>query len=80
VLFNQLRALRRDIADRQNVPAFVIFPDASLVDMCRILPTTAAEFLNVSGVGAQKQRLYADAFTNVIKDFVANNSVGHFYA
>ncbi|GHU94689.1 ATP-dependent DNA helicase RecQ [Bacteroidia bacterium] len=74
-LFNQLRALRREFADRQNVPAFVIFSDASLVDMCRILPTTPAEFLNVSGVGAQKQGLYAEAFTKVINDFVAINKI-----
>jgi ATP-dependent DNA helicase RecQ len=74
-LYNQLKALRREIAAGQNVPAFVIFPDTSLVDMCRILPKTAAEFLNVSGVGAQKQQRYAAAFTQVINDFLATNNV-----
>ncbi|GHT39585.1 ATP-dependent DNA helicase RecQ [Bacteroidia bacterium] len=74
-LFNQLKTLRREIADNQKVPAFVIFPDTSLVDMCRILPKTADEFLNVSGVGAQKQKLYAAAFTQVINDFLATNNV-----
>ncbi|MDR3093824.1 MAG: DNA helicase RecQ [Bacteroidales bacterium] len=74
-LFNQLRTLRREIADSQAVPSFVIFPDASLVDMCRILPRTAAEFVNVSGVGAHKQQLYAESFTKVINDFLADNKV-----
>ncbi|GHV10031.1 hypothetical protein FACS1894162_2260 [Bacteroidia bacterium] len=72
LLFNQLKTLRREIANKQNVPAFVIFPDTSLVDMCRLLPKTAEEFLKVSGVGAQKQKLYAEAFTQIINDFLAN--------
>ncbi|MDR0836239.1 MAG: DNA helicase RecQ [Tannerella sp.] len=74
-LYNQLKALRREIANNQGVPAFVIFPDTSLVDMCRILPKTATEFLNVSGVGAQKQQRYAAAFTQIINDFLATNNV-----
>ncbi|GHS96747.1 ATP-dependent DNA helicase RecQ [Bacteroidia bacterium] len=74
-LFNQLKTLRREIADRQKVPAFVIFSDTSLLDMCRILPKTADEFLKVSGVGAQKQKLYAEAFTQIINDFLANNNI-----
>ncbi|GAB6012826.1 DNA helicase RecQ [Viscerimonas tarda] len=74
-LYEQLRALRREIADSQNVPAFVIFPDSSLVDMCRILPRTAADFLKVSGVGEQKQQRYGEAFTKVINNFLANNNV-----
>ncbi|GHV26039.1 ATP-dependent DNA helicase RecQ [Bacteroidia bacterium] len=75
LLYSQLKTLRREIANNQNVPAFVIFPDTSLVDMCRLLPKTAAEFLNVSGVGAHKQALYAEAFIQVINDFLATNSV-----
>jgi ATP-dependent DNA helicase RecQ len=74
-LLSQLKALRRKIADSQNMPAFVIFPDTSLVDMCRILPGTADEFLKVSGVGAQKQQRYAAAFTQVINDFLAHNNI-----
>jgi ATP-dependent DNA helicase RecQ len=74
-LFNQLKTLRREIADNQKVPAFVIFPDTSLVDMCRILPKTADEFLKVSGVGDHKQKLYSESFTKIINDFLAHNSI-----
>ncbi|GAP72876.1 ATP-dependent DNA helicase RecQ [Candidatus Symbiothrix dinenymphae] len=74
-LLEQLKALRRQLADAQNVPAFVIFPDTSLVDMCRILPRTAEEFLNVAGVGAHKQQQYAAAFTHIINTFLAEHSV-----
>ncbi|MDR0833224.1 MAG: DNA helicase RecQ [Candidatus Symbiothrix sp.] len=74
-LLTQLKKLRRQIADNQGVPAFQIFQDSSLVDMCRILPKTADEFSMVSGVGAYKQQRYAAAFTKLITDFTSHNSV-----
>ncbi|MDD4700191.1 MAG: DNA helicase RecQ, partial [Oscillospiraceae bacterium] len=50
-LFEKLKTLRFSIASEQKVPAFVIFSDASLTDMCMKLPQNADEFLNISGVG-----------------------------
>lgn len=65
-LFADLKALRRTIADEKGVPAFVVFSDAALIDMCKKRPATHEEFLSVSGVGAVKLELYGDRFLQVI--------------
>ena len=53
-LYNDLSALRRQIADQRGVPAFVIFGNRTLEDMARKTPRTPAEFARVSGVGRAK--------------------------
>jgi len=68
-LFAALRELRLAIANEQNVPAFVIFPDSTLIDMCLKLPATKAELLNVSGVGQVKLERYGEKFLKVIGEF-----------
>jgi len=72
-LFEKLRVLRKTLADEQQVPAFVVFSDASLYDMVENRPSTDAEFLEVSGVGPQKLRQYGSVFTSEIASFVAEN-------
>ena len=59
-LFEELRALRREIADREGVPAYVIFHDATLREMAAVRPATAEELLDVSGVGERKLEKYGD--------------------
>ena len=71
-LFEKLRALRRSIADKRDVPAYIIFSDVSLREMARVYPTTAAEFGQIPGIGKQKQRDFAETFTNAIKIYLAN--------
>jgi ATP-dependent DNA helicase RecQ len=66
-LFEKLKTLRKEIADEQKVPAFVVFSDASLVDMCKKLPTNRAEFLGVVGVGEVKADRYGEEFLEIIK-------------
>ncbi|MDR1571689.1 MAG: DNA helicase RecQ [Clostridiales Family XIII bacterium] len=66
-LFQRLRALRSELASQANVPAFVVFSDASLRDMCRRLPESPAAFLEVSGVGQSKLESYGEAFTSEIR-------------
>jgi ATP-dependent DNA helicase RecQ len=68
-LFSKLKLLRRAFADSANVPAFVIFSDASLRDMCSKMPKTASEFLEVSGVGATKLERYGKKFIREIADY-----------
>ncbi|MDR1412359.1 MAG: RecQ family ATP-dependent DNA helicase [Actinomycetes bacterium] len=68
VLFERLRVLRREIAEREGVPAFVVFSDATLYDMVAKRPTTETEFLQVSGVGATKLERYGKAFLIVLKE------------
>ena len=65
-LFEKLRVLRSQIATEQGVPAYIIFGDASLKDMEAKLPSTKAEFAEISGVGAAKLEKYADAFLKEI--------------
>ncbi|MBX2840746.1 MAG: RecQ family ATP-dependent DNA helicase, partial [Flammeovirgaceae bacterium] len=68
-LFEELRTLRKEIADSQGVPAFVVFGDASLKDMCEKLPNSMHEFLGVSGVGEHKANLYGENFLKVITKY-----------
>ena len=68
-LFEALRSLRAEFAAKRGVPAFVIFSDATLRDMCRRKPVTPEEFRQVSGVGEKKQKLYGERFIEVIKAY-----------
>lgn len=61
-LFEELRALRLDIAKSEGVPPFMIFSDASLKDMASRLPQTQAQMLDVSGVGPVKLKKYGHTF------------------
>lgn len=69
-LFEKLRELRNELARDENVPAYIIFSDASLKDMEDQEPTTEAEFLAISGVGQAKLEKYATDFLRVIKAHV----------
>jgi ATP-dependent DNA helicase RecQ len=73
-LFEQLRVLRRQIADKHDVPAYVIFSDVSLREMARAYPTTQAEFRRIPGVGQQKLRDFAEPFIAAVRDYLATNS------
>lgn len=68
-LFEALRALRTKHAREKNVPPYVVFGDAALIDMARRRPSDRAAFLRVSGVGQKKCDEYADAFLQVIRDY-----------
>jgi len=68
-LFNKLRELRFKLAAEQKVPAYIIFSDATLVDMCGKMPANDAEFLTVSGVGKMKLEAYGKNFLEVINNF-----------
>lgn len=65
-----LKELRRSLAMRQSVPAYVVFSDATLMDMCRIKPKTRDEFMEVSGVGQRKAIRYGEVFLATIAEFL----------
>ncbi|NLR08877.1 MULTISPECIES: DNA helicase RecQ [Lactobacillaceae] len=67
-LFGKLRELRRQLAEEQHVPPFVIFSDRSLHDMCDVLPQDEAAFLEVKGVGQSKLAKYGEAFMAIIRE------------
>jgi ATP-dependent DNA helicase RecQ len=73
-LFEELRALRKKIADERAVPAYVIFADTALRYMARLYPTDRAAFGSVPGVGAAKLNEFAEPFTNLIREFLATHS------
>jgi len=66
-LFQELRALRKEIADEQQVPPFVVFADATLAEMAAQTPKDKWELLKITGVGQHKLARYGDAFLRVIK-------------
>ncbi|WP_421681545.1 DNA helicase RecQ [Stutzerimonas urumqiensis] len=61
-----LRALRRKLAEEHGVPPYVIFPDATLLEMLRSRPSTLSDMAQVSGVGARKLERYGEAFLAVL--------------
>lgn len=71
-LLDELKQLRRKLAMEKNVPAYIIFSDATLTDMCKKLPMTSEEFLTVSGVGKTKLAQYGEIFLEVINKFLNN--------
>lgn len=73
-LFEKLRGLRREFAEAQGVPPFVIFSDKSLQDMCTRMPTNLTEMLSVKGVGEQKLTKYGQRFLDVIQDYARTNN------
>ena len=70
VLFEKLKDLRKKFATEENVPAYIIFSNASLLDMCRKKPTSLIQFSAVNGVGEIKLEKYGKAFVEAIKSFL----------
>lgn len=68
-LFAALREVRARLARSAGVPAFMVFSDATLREMCRLLPRDEREFLLVKGVGAQKAARYGKAFLQCIRNW-----------
>ena len=66
-LFDALRARRRELAESQGVPPYVIFHDASLVEMAERRPHLLADFAEIPGVGAAKLERYGATFIDVIR-------------
>ena len=65
-LFELLRTLRKQIANEQGIPPYVVFSDRSLHDMATLLPRTAETMLSVSGVGEVKLERYGRQFLRLI--------------
>ena len=70
-LFNKLRALRKQLADDQGVPPYVVFGDKALRQMAQVNPTDDPAFLAISGVGQKKLEQYGAAFMAVIREHQA---------
>ena len=68
-LFEELRALRKNLADQKSVPPFVIFSDVALREMAYYFPANKDSFLQISGVGAMKLAQYGEKFISIIRDY-----------
>ena len=75
-LFDVLKELRFQLAKEAGVPAFVIFSNATLVDMAQKQPKTLSEFKRVSGVGEIKAAWYGEAFLSKIRSYLKDNVEG----
>ena len=72
-LFNELRALRKRLADERGVPPYVVFGDQSLRHMCRSYPQDDRAFLDIPGVGSQKLADYGQAFLSAIEAWLKDH-------
>jgi ATP-dependent DNA helicase RecQ len=68
VLFDHLRGLRKRLADQQGVPPYIIFGDATLIQMARDRPMSEDALLGVVGVGQHKLEKYGGAFLEAITE------------
>ncbi|OEU53439.1 MAG: ATP-dependent DNA helicase RecQ [Desulfuromonadales bacterium C00003096] len=66
-LFEALRALRKRLAERDQVPPFVVFSDATLAEMASVRPTDEAALLEINGVGGRKLERYGADFLDAIR-------------
>jgi len=72
-LFAKLRKLRKSIADEDGLPPYVVFSDATLIDMAEVLPSSYGEMLAVNGVGQRKLDKYADPFLDLIQEHITTH-------
>ncbi|WP_395761715.1 DNA helicase RecQ [Bacillus sp. 3G2] len=72
-LFEVLREVRKEIAQGEGVPPFVIFSDQTLKDMCAKMPQSDSELLTVKGIGEHKLVKYGSHFLQAVQHFIEEN-------
>ncbi|MGV3287325.1 DNA helicase RecQ [Bacillus wiedmannii] len=72
-LFEVLREVRKEIAQGEGVPPFVIFSDQTLKDMCAKMPQSDSELLSVKGIGEHKLVKYGSHFLQAVQHFIKDN-------
>ncbi|OIX98435.1 ATP-dependent DNA helicase RecQ [Pantoea sp. Ae16] len=72
-LFAKLRKLRKAIADEENIPPYVVFNDATLIEMAEQLPVSASDMLSVNGVGHRKLERFGKPFLLMIREHLDND-------
>ncbi|GAA4239590.1 DNA helicase RecQ [Postechiella marina] len=73
-LFERLRLLRYKIAQEEDIPAYLVFSDATLKEIERVRPLSDDDFLKVSGVGQRKMEVYGDEFIAEIMSFMGSKA------
>lgn len=67
-LFARLRFLRKQIADKENIPPYIVFNDATLQEMAQYMPTSNIEMLQINGVGSIKLERFGQPFMALIQE------------
>ncbi|MFA6161642.1 MAG: RecQ family ATP-dependent DNA helicase [Patescibacteria group bacterium] len=75
-LFEELRLLRRSIAQEKSIPPYLVFGDRSLQDMSRWYPQSKENFAKIFGVAENKLREYGTAFIDSIREYAEANGIG----
>ncbi len=73
-LFERLRVLRYEIAEKQGVPPYVIFSDKTLHEMCQVLPEDLPGMLQIKGVGQQRLNKYGQKFLTALQTYRADQA------
>ncbi|MFZ2188390.1 MAG: DNA helicase RecQ, partial [Candidatus Moraniibacteriota bacterium] len=74
-LFEQLRAIRKSLAEQKGVPPFIVFSDVALQEMAYYFPQNKESFLQISGVGVMKLSEYGEKFMGVIGGYAKKNNL-----
>ncbi len=74
-LFENLKKLRNQIAHEENIPAYIIFSDSSLLDLSTYLPLKRSDLPNISGFGAFKIVRYGNAFLEMVQDYCIEQKI-----
>ncbi|OYU97216.1 MAG: DNA helicase RecQ [Bacteroidetes bacterium B1(2017)] len=74
-LFDYLRSVRRQFSEKENVPAYVIFSDATLQELSEKKPIQISDLLHINGMGEFKIKKYGNTFVKEIKQWLRNNDV-----
>lgn len=74
-LFNELKQLRRQLADKENVPPYIVFSDATLAELVAYLPVTVSDIARISGFGDVKLAKYGDAFLDAVQNYCLRNGL-----
>ncbi|MDR9410649.1 MAG: DNA helicase RecQ [Balneolaceae bacterium] len=74
-LFEELRKRRKEMADDQDIPPYVIFPDTTLMEMSYYFPQDEESLMSIYGVGSIKLKKYGDDFMEIIKEYCEENDV-----
>ena len=68
-LWDELRACRKALADEHNIAPYMVFHDATLMEMMELRPDSEMALLNISGVGEAKLERFGEAFLDVIQKY-----------
>ncbi len=74
-LYKQLLDLRNTICEAHDLPVFLVASGKSLQDMCKQLPVTERELMNISGFGKEKSRRYGHRFIEIIQQYCEENEI-----